>query len=474
MTTARTVALDVLLEIRRKEAFVQELLDDAFKKSDLAPPDRRLATQLVLGVVRRRASLDLLIRRVVTREPHNVEAWIWEALRLGALQLAYLDRIPAYSAINETVDLAVHMGTVRAKGFVNANLRAIDRLLTPDIVTEPGRAALPIEAGRYRRLTGPVLPDPATHPVEYLSAGLSLPSWLVERWQRRWGSDETRRLGFWFLEPAPLWLRVNPLRTTREAFVARLREAGLNPVIGEHPQAVFLSGERWGLSPPETRSDSTFPEGINPAARQTDVAIRDIPGYAEGHFVVQDLSAMKIATALEPRPGMTILDLCAAPGGKATHLAELIGDQGRIVACDRDARRLAPLTSTMHRLGLTSIEPTPIVGDEPPAGPFDAVLVDVPCSNTGVLGKRPEARWRLTAAEIAKLGPLQAKLLAAAIARTRAGGAIVYSTCSIEPEENGELVRRVIEDGHATIEAEETSSPGLPADGGYWARLRKT
>ena len=131
---------------------------------------------------------------------------------------------------------------------------------------------------------------------------------------------------------------------------------------------------------------------------------------------------MKIATALEPRPGMTILDLCAAPGGKTTHLAELIGDQGRIVACDRDARRLAPLTSTMQRLGLTSIEPTPIVGDEPPPGPFDAVLVDVPCSNTGVLGRRPEVRWRLTAAEIEKLGPLQAKLLAPALERTRPGG----------------------------------------------------
>ena len=446
MTTARTVALDVLLEIRRKEAFVQELLDDAFKKSDLAPPDRRLATQLVLGVVRRRASLDLLIRRVVTRESHRIEAWIWEALRLGALQLAYLDRIPAYSAINETVELAVHMDAVRAKGFVNANLRAIDRLLTPDLVTEPGPTALPIETGRYRRLTEPLLPDPGTHPVDYLAAGLSLPEWLVERWHRRWGTDETRRLGFWFLEPAPLWLRINPLRTTRDAFVDRLREAGLDPIVGEHPQAVRLA------------------DGI---------PVRDIPGFAEGHFVVQDLSAMKIATALQPRPGMTILDLCAAPGGKSTHLAELIGDQGRVVACDRDARRLAPLTSTMARLGLTSIVPTPIEG-EPPSGPFDAVLVDVPCSNTGVLGRRPEARWRLTAAEIAKLFPLQARLLASALARTRAGGAIVYSTCSIEPEENGELVRRVIGEGSATIEAEETSSPGLPADGGYWVRLRKT
>jgi 16S rRNA (cytosine967-C5)-methyltransferase len=281
--------------------------------------------------------------------------------------------------------------------------------------------------------------------VEYLVAGLSLPSWLVERWQGRWGTVETRRLGFWFLEPAPLWLRINPLRTTRDAFVSRLREAGIEPVLGEHPQAVRLD------------------DGA---------AVRDIPGFADGHFVVQDLSAMKIATALQPRPGMTILDLCAAPGGKATHLAELFGDTGRIVACDRDAKRLAPLSATIARLGLKSIEPTPIAGDEPPPGSFDAVLVDVPCSNTGVLGRRPEARWRLTAAEIAKLVPLQSRLLAQAIERTKPGGVVVYSTCSIEPEENGDLVRAVV-GGRATIEAEETSRPGDPADGGYWARLRK-
>src|SRR5262249_52896656 len=157
MTTARTVALDVLLAIRKKEAFVQELLDDALKKAELTPADRRLATQLVFGVLRRRGSLDLLIRHVVTREPHRIEAWIGEAPRRGPLQLAYLARTPASSAIHETVDLADHMTAARAKGFVTATLRAIDRLLTPDIMADPGPAPLPIEPGRYRRLTAPVL-----------------------------------------------------------------------------------------------------------------------------------------------------------------------------------------------------------------------------------------------------------------------------------------------------------------------------
>ena len=204
------------------------------------PPDRRLATQLVLGVVRRRASLDLLIRRVVTREPHKVEAWIWEALRLGTLQLAYLDRIPAYSAINETVDLAIHMDAARAKGFVNANLRAIDRLL--DAGHRHGAGA-----GGAADRGGPLSPADGAGASRSGDASGGVPirrsvaaGVARRRWQRRWGTDETRRLGFWFLEPAPLWLRVNPLRTTRDAFVARLREAGLEPVVGEHPQAVRL------------------------------------------------------------------------------------------------------------------------------------------------------------------------------------------------------------------------------------------
>jgi 16S rRNA (cytosine967-C5)-methyltransferase len=447
--TARSIALHVLQQVRQKEAFVQELLDDAFRIAEPTPADRRLATQLVFGVLRRRGSLDALLRQVVTRAFHQVEPWIWEALRLGVFQLTFLTRVPTYSAINETVELAAVVGVPRAKGFLNANLRAVTRLLTDESATNPGSAALPIAPENYRRLTRPVLPDPQARPVEYLSAGFSLPPWLAERWHTRWGYDETARLGFWFLEPAPVWLRINPLRTSRDAFVQRLREAGLSPIVGEHAQAVRLE------------------EGI---------LVRDVPGYTEGHFVVQDLSAMKLATALGPEPGWNVLDLCAAPGGKTTHLAETMRDQGCITACDRDARRLAPLASTMERLGLTSITLAPLEeGQEPPSDPYDAALVDVPCSNTGVLGRRPEVRWRLTPKEIARLVPLQTKLLVQAIERVKPGGVIMYSTCSIEPEENASLVQAVIaQTPGVTLEAEELSTPGQPADGGYWARLRKT
>ena len=444
--SARSLALHLLLQVRRKEAFVQELLEESFREVSLSPPDRRLTTQLVCGVLRRRAALDALLRGVVTRSYNDVEPWLWEALRLGAFQLAYLSRMPAYSILHETVELAVAFDQPRAKGFLNANLRSLTRLLTDDFLIAPSGAALPLEPGKYRRLAKSVMPDPKTVPVQYLSTAFSLPIWLAERWVKRWNADETARLGFWFAEPGPLWLRVNPLRTTRADFLAKLEQADCQARPGEHPQAVMLD------------------DGAS---------IRELPGFAEGHFVVQDPSAMKVASALDPQPGWRVLDLCAAPGGKSTHLAELMRDEGRVTSCDRDAARLQPLRDTMERLGLRSITPTPIT-TIPPAGPFDAALVDVPCSNTGVLGKRPEVRWRLSEGELRRLIPQQSRLLAQACERVVPGGIVVYSTCSIEPEENVKVVQGVLAGlPEWRLEAEETSMPGMPSDGGYWARLRR-
>ncbi len=446
--TARSLALFVLVEARKKEAFVQDLLDAAFRDVPLSISDRALATQLVYGVFRRRGTLDVLLRHVVARPPRDVEPLLWEALRLGVFQLLFLSRIPAYSALHETVELAVDFGAPQAKGFLNGNLRSLTRLLTDQFVAKPGASAIPIAPGQFRRLTQAALPDPEVRPVEYASVGLSIPDWLVRRWLPRWGWDEVIRLGFWFADQPGLWLRINPARVSRDEYLTRLKSVGIAAAAGEHPQAIAL--------------DESVP-------------IRDLPGYAEGWFVVQDPSAMLVASALNPQSGWRVLDLCAAPGGKTTHLAELMGDRGQIVACDRDAKRLEPLRATVARLGLKSIDVQPLTDDQaPPAGPFDAVLVDVPCSNTGVLGRRPEARWRLSEKEIARMAPLQAKLLNLACDRVKPGGVVVYSTCSIEPEENGKIINAAIErEPNLFLEADHLSKPGQPADGGYWARLRK-
>ena len=185
---------------------------------------------------------------------------------------------------------------------------------------------------------------------------------------------------------------------------------------------------------------------------------------------------MLVAQALAPQPGMRVLDLCAAPGGKTTHLAELMDNRGYITACDTDPKRLETVTSLCRRLGVKGVETVvlPENGDLP-AGPFDAALVDVPCSNTGVLGRRPEVRWRLKPNEFEFLVRLQTRLLILAAERVKPGGAIVYSTCSIEPQENAGVVKAVLRGMRSLkLEAEHESVPGRPADGGYWARLRKS
>jgi 16S rRNA (cytosine967-C5)-methyltransferase len=321
-------------------------------------------------------------------------------------------------------------------------------LLTDGRLAAPAVDALPLERGQYRRLAQAVLPDHPTHPVQYLAAGFALPAWLVTRWLERYGWDECLRLGFWFAQQPPLYLRCNTLKTSRDHCLEAFRLAGFLVEPGSHPQSIRL---------------------------EESAPVRQLPGYDDGWFVVQDEAAMRVGSALAPPPGTRILDLCAAPGGKTTHLTELMRNQGLVVACDVDDQRLATLRALCTRLGVSIVEPCrlhPERNEEPPPGPFDAALVDVPCSNTGVLARRPEVRWRLRANDFRKLVPLQTKLLIQAVERVRPGGTVVYSTCSIEPEENARVVRAVLQAfPDLRLEVEEAQRPGQPADGGYWARM---
>jgi 16S rRNA (cytosine967-C5)-methyltransferase len=448
--TARSLTLRILLECREGDAFVQEVLDHYLSKVSLPVADRRLTTQLVYGVMRHRRTLDALLRTFTDRPQSRISPIVWDALRMGAFQLALLTQIPPHAAVFETVELVGNWVAGKAKRFANAILRALARIVTSTFQSEPAVDALPLEDGRYRKLLLPVLPDPAANPVEYLSAAFALPRWLVRRWHQRVGWEECLRLGFWFAGPAPLWLRCNTLRTDRDSLLRAFAQGGIQAEAGDHPHAVRLA---------------------EPAP------IRSLPGYEEGWFAVQDQSAMRVASALAPAPGSQVLDLCAAPGGKTTHLAELMRNQGRIIACDVDDQRLGTLTQLCRRLGVSIVEPCrlhPERNQEPPAGPFDAILVDVPCSNTGVLGRRPEVRWRLRADEFRYLVPLQTKLLLWAAERIKPEGVVVYSTCNIEPEENRQVVQAVLQGmPDLVLEADEEQVPGRPADGGYWARLRK-
>lgn len=449
-TDARSVAIEVLRQAPCEGQFVRETLHAALDRVPLPPRERRLATELVYGVIRRRRTLDALLAGVVRRPLDRVQGDVLHFLRLGAYQIVLLDAIPPYAAVYESVKLTRRFGLSRASGFVNGALRSLARELGEGFAFEPDAAAVPFDRGRYRRMGRAVLPDPAANPLEYVAVGFSLPDWFVVRRAERDDFAELCRLGFWFSARPPLYVRANPLRISRDELVSRWQETGIAAEPAEHPQSVHL------------------PEGAR---------VIDLPGYREGWFTVQDLSAMGAASLLAPEPGQSVLDLCAAPGGKATHLAELMEDRGRVVACDVDSERLEQVNEQSERLGLRSIETLvfDVTADLFPSGePFDAVLVDAPCSNTGVLGRRPEARWRIQPRDIVELAELQRRLLHSAAELVKPGGRLLYVTCSIEREENENVVAAVVAK-RADLEllSQEELVPGKPADGGFRALLKR-
>jgi 16S rRNA (cytosine967-C5)-methyltransferase len=449
MTTARQVAADVLHRSRSRDAFAAELIDDALATANLSALDRRFLTQLVFGVIRRRGTLDALLKPFIQIPLHAVQPRVWDVLHLGTFQLVFLTHIPKHAAVNETVELATPIGSPKARGFINGVMRRIAELVTDEFTDKPSADAVPFDDRRYRKLARPIFPDPVAQADAYYAAAFSLPKWLADRWLDRYGAEEATRLGFWFNAPPPLWIRVNKLHTDRETYRLRLAAALIDAEPGEHPQSLRLP------DPP---------------------AIRDLPGYDTGDFAIQDHSSMLPPSALGVQPGMHVLDLCSAPGSKSTHLAELMDNRGRITACDIDVKRLETVTALCQRLGVKGVETVLLKeNQDPPAGPFDAALVDVPCSNTGVLGRRPEVRWRLKPSEFEYLIRLQTRLLILASERLKPGGAVVYSTCSIEPDENRGVVKAVLRGMRGLkLEAEHESIPGKPSDGGYWARLRKS
>jgi len=456
--SARQVAYQALTAVARESVFLRGALDELLRDSRLPAADRAFATELAGGTVRRQGTLDRVLKAHVSRDRRMIEPELWTLMRLGAYQLLFLDT-PAHAAVHETVELCRHIGKRRWVPFVNGVLRSLAREPTGEPAAEPGPDTVPIVrccglrdepiSVEYRRVRGLQLPDIGTSSAESLGAAFGMPAWLVARWLERMSVDDVRGWCAWFATPGRMSLRVNRLRTDREALLGLLAGAGVSAGAGILPECIRL--ER-----------ATHPLGL--------------PGFADGLFSVQDESAMHAARLLDPRPGDRVLDLCAAPGGKTTHLAELMQNQGVIVALDADAERLALISPECERLGVTIVEPCMVSRrpEELPEGMFDRILLDVPCSNTGVLGKRVEARWRIKAAGIAELADLQSSLLRAALERLSPGGRLVYSTCSVEATENEDVVRGMLsETGGVTLVDETWHRPGQPCDGGYQALISR-
>jgi 16S rRNA (cytosine967-C5)-methyltransferase len=426
----REIAARILHQHARTGLFVDALLERELAAETLSPADRRLCQELVYGVVRWRATLDWLIaRKTADRLP---QPRLQDILRLGLYQIFWLDRIPDHAAVHETVELTKRLGLAAQAGFVNAILRSYLR-----------------EAGLTRQLLRE-LQAAAPH------LGWSHPEWLVRRWMDRWGPDLTRQLLHWNNTPARNYARVNLLKTDPGQLLERWR-------LKENVEYDFFQRD-W------LEDNLVFELRHHPPLAR-------LGSFREGWFYVQDPSTLLAVSSLQLQPGQRLLDWCAAPGGKTTYAAQILQNQGRILARDADPDRLQMLRENCERLGATCVDIVPADAPWPDWARegFDRVLVDVPCSNTGVLRRRVDLRWRLQGEELQRLPSTQLDLLRQAAQHVRPGGLVLYSTCSLEPEENEHVVRAFLQTVPGfRLEYERILLPFVDGvDGAYVARLRR-
>lgn len=391
---ARLVAAHVLERVLRDAAFVDLALEAELGRRRLEPRDVALATEVVYGTLRWQRYLDWILQPHSRRPIDALDVGPLVLLRLTAYQIAFLERIPAFAAVNDAVTLARARNKPGVDGFVNAVLRSFAR-----------------RGARERE------PAPPRDRIEALATRWSHPTWLAARWITRFGEDDAVALMRAMNERPPLTVRTNTLRTNREALAARLKTDEGHDVT---PTRYAVEG-------------LDVPHGGMPSAWRA---------FGEGLLAIQDEASMLVSRLLDPRPGDTVADVCAAPGTKTTHLGQLMENRGRILAFDPQPARLARVTDSAARLGVSIVATTD--GTAEALAPrfvdtCDAVLVDAPCSNLGVLRRNPEVKWRRGPEDVTANADRQRAILSAAATMVKPGGTLVYATCSLEPEENDEV-----------------------------------
>jgi 16S rRNA (cytosine967-C5)-methyltransferase len=466
----REIAARVLQQRRAGGKFIEDLLETALQGAQLSPADRALCQEITYGVVRWQATLDWLIARKT--DGRGQKSALQNLLQLGLYQIFWLDRIPDHAAVNETVELAKQNGFGAQAGFVNAILRGYLR-----------------EHDETKKLlAGLKNSQPAL--------GWSHPEWLVARWQRRWGAERTAQLLEWNNTPPKTFARVNTLRFGRAGSpLPAERTKAENGAHGVTRPTLNNAGDlltRWrdeGVEYDFVRRD--WLEENLVFEMKSHPPLSQLGSFRQGWFYIQDPGTLLAVCQLGPQPGETILDFCAAPGGKTTFIAQLMNNQGRVVAQDVSEERLKWIQENCTRLGVTCVEFCRSRGNEalpsttgmdqrlltssPTNHLFDRILVDAPCSNTGVMRRRVDLRWRIQPSEIERLRSAQLDLLKQAATQVKPGGILVYSTCSLEPEENGEVVKQLLSD-HAgfKLESERELLPFVDnVDGAYVAQLKQ-
>lgn len=408
----REAALDLLLAIEKKQAYSHLQLKAYIEKHDLSPKDIGLLTELVYGTIQRKMTLDYYLSHFL-KTTAKLSDWVILLLRISLYQMVYLDRIPDRAVLYEAVEIAKKRGHPGIASFVNGVLRNVQRKGLPPM-------------------------DVINDPLERISIKTSTPKWLVERLSKQYGLGETEKILMAQLSPARQTARVNRLKADVPQVLQALDEEGIDAKKGKLvDEAIYAVKGNLAKS----------------------------KAYKNGWITIQDESSMLVAKALNVKEGDHVLDACAAPGGKSTHIGEILNNTGKVVSLDLHEHKIQLIEKQAHRLGLANVEARVLdsrfVAEHFPPSTFDKILVDAPCSGFGVIRKKPEIKYTKTKEGIFSLISVQKEILRAASHLLKPNGILVYSTCTIDREENDGVIKSFLQD-HEDFELDDTMSERMP------------
>ena len=463
LKTARSIAVKTLERFDCQKDYAATILNELLDKTN----QRQRATDIVYGTLRNYLAIDTVLEKIAECTIKRISPKLRNIIRVAIYELVYCPQTARYSILNEAVENTKTIAGQKQGGFVNAILRKIDRAIkNRQIPLEKANTLATIVQDLLNgcEFDKSFLPPATTNPAAHLSEVFSLPRWLVADWLDEFGFEKTRQICFGSNRKPAIYVRPNTLKITAEELAEKFTQEKIETVSTGSPSNQILPNESMLLV-------------------KSPKAIVNLPGFAGGLFSVQDITASKPVKILNPKPNWKILDLCAAPGTKTTQLAEYTNDAAEIVATDIDSERLKKVSENIKRLKIKSVtfsdyenffcnSQFSILNSK-----FDAVLLDVPCSNTGVLAKRIELRRRINKKAINELTKIQMKLLVAAAEMVKSSGKICYSTCSIQRAENSELINQFLsENRNFKLETEKLTLPSAAnfgCDGGYAAVITK-
>lgn len=397
--TAREVALEVLVQVDKDGSYSNLQLNESLNRNQLERVDAGLATELVYGTIQHMYTIDGVLERKVAKGISKLKPWVRNLLRMSLYQLHYLDRIPDHAAVHEAVTIAKRRGQQATGGFVNGVLRGVMR--DPEVWNAPKAA------------------DPASR----IAWEHSHPEWLVKRWIQIYGEQATEEMCIANNEAPHASARVNGTKVSRDELLQEMKASGLY------------------VQPSPLSKDGIVAGGAG------NLALTD--WYREGKLSIQDESSMLVVEAVRPVSGMRVLDCCAAPGGKSMHIAERMNNSGEVWSNDVHAHKVKLIQDQATRLGLTCIhtlnEDATTLSDQLEEASFDAVLLDAPCTGFGVIRRKPDLKWRKRPADVEAIAAVQAELIVEASKLVKPGGRLVYSTCTVEREENELIVEQFLQ-----------------------------